>query len=72
MSLFQTRIEISSENLVDRSKKLVIFVNPKSGNGRAVNMFEKSVLPALQHANIDFELILTQRKDTFELILTQK
>lgn len=46
---------------MDRSKKLIIFVNPKSGDGRAVKMFEKSVQPALEHAGIAYELILTQR-----------
>lgn len=48
-------------NQVDPTKKLVVFVNPKSGDGKAVKMFENTVRPALEHANIPFELILTQR-----------
>ena len=52
---------IPAASKLDLSKKLVVFVNPRSGDGRAVKMFEKSVKPALDHAGIQFELIFTQR-----------
>ena len=67
--MFQRRTSIpttltSTTTSVDTSsKKLVVFVNPKSGDGRAVRMFEKSVRPSVEHSGIPFELIMTQRFD---------
>ena len=45
------------------SKPILFLVNPKSGSGRAMWMFEKQVMPILRESGVDYEMIPTLRKN---------
>merc|ERR1711936_1056919 len=44
-----------------REKPILFLINPKSGSGRAVNVFNNQVLPILNESGIAFEMELTNR-----------
>lgn len=41
------------------NKKLLIFVSPKSGSGKAFSIFKQRVAPVLAEAAISYDLIVT-------------
>ena len=45
------------------SKPILFLVNPKSGSGGAMVMFEKQVMPILRESGVDYEMIPTLRKN---------
>ena len=45
------------------SKPILFLVNPKSGSGRALWMFEKQVMPILRESGVDYEMIPTPRRN---------
>ena len=47
------------QNIEDHRKPLLIFVNPKSGAGKAKNIFYERALAILNEANMPHELVLT-------------
>lgn len=49
-------------SVAESSSRLLIFVNPKSGAGRATRIFKDKILPALQQNEIAFELIQTSNE----------
>ncbi|KAG0719871.1 Sphingosine kinase 2 [Chionoecetes opilio] len=46
---------------VDHSKKLLLFINPNSGSGRALQIFKKQVSPLLGEAEVPHEVLVTER-----------
>lgn len=46
---------------VDRSKKLLLLINPNSGPGRALQIYRKQVSPILAEAEVSHEVIVTER-----------
>jgi len=43
------------------TKKLMFLINPKSGEGRALKVFDRSIKPVLEHSGTPYEVIVTQR-----------
>lgn len=43
------------------NRQLLIFVNPRSGPGRALQIFQQRVVPVLAEADIHYQLIVTDR-----------
>ena len=43
----------------NKSKKWLFLVNPKSGPGKALSIFQQRVVPMLAEAGIEFKLIVT-------------
>ena len=42
-------------------KKLLVLVNPNSGAGHAVQIFQKNVVPILGEADVPYEVLVTSR-----------
>lgn len=51
-------IEIDND---EKSKKLMFLINPKSGEGRALKVFDRAIKPILEHAGTPYEVVVTQR-----------
>lgn len=47
------------QSTINSSKRLLIFVNPKSGSGTALKTFKNKIFPALRENSIAFELFQT-------------
>ena len=65
----QPLLQVSSNSALNTniglhpSKPILFLVNPKSGSGRAMWMFEKQVMPILRESGVDYEMIPTLRKN---------
>ena len=46
-----------------RTKPVLFLVNPKSGSGRANTLFKKKILPIMQEADIEYEMVVTTHKN---------
>lgn len=57
-SLFPTG---TAKPQTDRSKKLLLFVNPKSGPGKALQIYKKQVASVFGEAEIAHEVVVTER-----------
>lgn len=51
--------------------KLLIFVNPKSGRGKAVKTFESKVGPLFKEAEISFDLIITTSSEHCKQVIQE-
>lgn len=51
--------------------KLLIFVNPKSGRGKAVKTFESKVCPLFKEAEISFDLIITTSSEHCKQVIQE-
>ncbi|MPC54192.1 Sphingosine kinase 1 [Portunus trituberculatus] len=51
----------SSKPQVDHSKKILLFINPNSGSGRAVQTYRKQVSTLLGEAEVSHEVLVTER-----------
>ena len=56
---------------VDRPKKLLIFVNPFGGRGKAKNIFDSKVAPLLRLCGVRFDVIITERANHASEILQE-
>ena len=69
VAAIQPLLRVSSNSVLNTniglhpSKPILFLVNPKSGSGRALAMFEKEVMPILREAGLDYEMIPTLRKN---------
>ena len=52
--------KIFNNNISVKSKPLLFIVNPKSGRGRALKIFEQTVKPLLKESETDFETHITK------------
>ena len=43
--------------MTDRPKRLLVFINPVSGNGKARETYTRKADPALEEANIETDVI---------------
>jgi len=55
------QLETDFDPTTRREKPILFLINPKSGSGRAVNVFNNQVLPILNESGIAFEMELTNR-----------
>ncbi|UJR13631.1 hypothetical protein I4U23_000644 [Adineta vaga] len=56
-----TNLNLCLSTLIQRPHRLLAFVNPLSGKGRARVVYDKKVLPIFQQANIAVQTIYTER-----------
>ena len=56
---------------VDRPKKLLIFVNPFGGRGKAKNIFDSKVAPLLRLCGVRFDVVITERANHASEILQE-
>ncbi|CAF0996043.1 unnamed protein product [Adineta steineri] len=56
-----SNLNLCLTTLVQRPHRLLAFVNPLSGKGRARPVYDKKVLPIFQEANITVDTIYTER-----------
>ena len=57
--------EINSQlrqHFLNQKKKVLFIINPASGAGNAINVFEKKVVPVLKSSQINFEVVVTSRQ----------
>ena len=57
--------EINSQlrqHFLNQKKKVLFIINPASGAGNAINVFEKKVVPVLNSSQINFEVVVTSRQ----------
>lgn len=55
------KIKEKLKNTTQRPKNLLVFVNPYGGRKKAVEIYEKQVEPLFKLANIDVNLLVTER-----------
>jgi diacylglycerol kinase family enzyme len=53
-------------------RNFIVFVNPVGGQGLAVSIWEKTVKPFLEQANINIDLLITQRADHAKDSMTER
>ena len=44
-------------------KPMLFLINPKSGSGKALSLFNEQVLPILKESGVEFEMVLTTRQN---------
>ncbi len=49
--------------LADRSKPVLVLLNPASGSGRARKVFSRSLEPVLREAGLAYRLVVTERRN---------
>jgi len=69
----QQQLETDFDPKTSREKPILFLINPKSGSGRALNVFNSQVLPILNESGIAYEMELTNRANhgnfhTFQII----
>ncbi len=47
--------------VLDRRRRILVLVNPKSGPGKAGKIFERVLGPTLRQADIPYDLVMTRR-----------
>ncbi|XP_063243589.1 sphingosine kinase 1-like [Bacillus rossius redtenbacheri] len=55
-----TNISLQDEAIAGDEKKFLVLLNPKSGPGRAREMFQQRVVPVLAEAEMSFDLYVTK------------
>lgn len=50
------------QHFLNQKKKVLFIINPASGAGNAINVFEKKVVPVLKSSQINFEVVVTTRQ----------
>merc|ERR1712172_94261 len=69
----QQQLETDFDPKTSREKPILFLINPKSGSGRALNVFNSQVLPILNESGIAYEMELTNRANHGrELVATSK
>ncbi|XP_057652180.1 sphingosine kinase 2-like [Diorhabda carinulata] len=53
-------LEFTTSHKLKENRKLLVICNPKSGAGKAKDIFQQKVFPVLQEAEIPFDLYLTK------------
>ena len=48
---------------ISNEKPILFLVNPKSGTGKALSIFNRKVLPILKESKTNYEMILTDRQN---------
>ncbi|XP_013398402.1 sphingosine kinase 1 isoform X2 [Lingula anatina] len=48
-------------DITPRARKVLVFVNPFSGPGKALDIYQKRVVPTLAELDLNFHLIITER-----------
>ncbi|XP_035232702.1 sphingosine kinase 2-like [Stegodyphus dumicola] len=57
--------EIYIPDVCPHARKFLILVNPRSGPGKACQIFKERVVPLLTESDISYELLVTGKKNTF-------
>merc|ERR1711971_1230194 len=69
----QQQLETDFDPKTSRERPILFLINPKSGSGRALNVFNSQVLPILNESGIAYEMELTNRANHGrELVATSK
>lgn len=50
------------QHFLNQQKKVLFIINPASGAGNAINVFEKKVVPVLKSSQIGYEVVVTSRQ----------
>lgn len=50
------------QHFLNQKKKVLFIINPASGAGRAINVFERKVVPVLKQSQIQFEVVVTTKQ----------
>lgn len=51
-------VELDPET-ADGRKKLLVFINPFSGTGKALHLFQSRIIPILAEAGVHYETVVT-------------